>query len=103
DSLVEVISRHDLYDQRSQDLVRSIRAQRAGVPFKVGGATADFVDTKHSLARHLPISFALIAAMTILLLFLMTGSIVLPIKALIMNMLTLSAAFGLLVLVFQDG
>src|SRR6202040_3287060 len=49
------------------------------------------------------ISVALVAATTVLILFLMTGLVVLPFKALVMNILSLSAAFGLLVLIFQDG
>jgi RND superfamily putative drug exporter len=69
----------------------------------VGGQTADFIDQQHSLAAHLPLALAILVATTLIILFLMTGSIVLPIKALLMNLLTISAAFGLLVLVFQDG
>ena len=53
--------------------------------------------------RHLPLALLIVAASTIVVLFLMTGSVVLPIKALLMNVLTLSATFGLLVLIFQDG
>jgi RND superfamily putative drug exporter len=44
-----------------------------------------------------------LAGLTLIVLFLLTGSVVLPVKSLVMNMLTVSAAFGLLVLVFQDG
>ena len=69
----------------------------------VGGATADFVDFQSSLARHLPIAFAIIVIATLVILFLMTGSVILPVKSLIMNVLNLSAVFGLLVLIFQDG
>ena len=69
----------------------------------VGGATADFVDLQSSLAGHLPIALAIVIGATLVILFLMTGSVVLPIKSLIMNFLNLSAVFGLLVLIFQDG
>jgi len=69
----------------------------------VGGATADFIDFQGSLARHLPIAFAIIVLATLTILFLMTGSVVLPVKSLIMNVLNLSAVFGLLVLIFQEG
>jgi uncharacterized membrane protein YdfJ with MMPL/SSD domain len=69
----------------------------------VGGRAAEFVDFKASLVRHLPVAFAIVILTTVAVLFLMTGSIVLPVKALVMNVLTLSAAFGILVLVFQDG
>ena len=69
----------------------------------VGGAAASFEDQQSSLRAHLPWALGLIAATTFALLFLMTGSLLLPLKALLMNALTLAAAFGLLVLVFQDG
>jgi uncharacterized membrane protein YdfJ with MMPL/SSD domain len=102
-SLIQVVSRSDWLDERTQDLVRDVRDTPA--PFRVlaGGQTADFVDFKGSLARHLPIAFAIVVLSSMVVLFLMTGSVVLPIKALVMNVLTLSAAFGILVLVFQDG
>jgi uncharacterized membrane protein YdfJ with MMPL/SSD domain len=74
-----------------------------GTTVMVGGADADFVDFQSSLTRHLPIAFAIIVVATLVILFLMTGSVVLPIKSLIMNVLNLSAVFGLLVLIFQDG
>jgi RND superfamily putative drug exporter len=67
------------------------------------GQTAALVDLKASLAHHLPSALALLAATTLLVLFAMTGSVVLPIKALVMNLLTLSATFGILVLIFQHG
>jgi RND superfamily putative drug exporter len=69
----------------------------------VTGFTASFVDLQDSLAEHLPLVLAIVAIVTILVLFLMTGSVVLPIKQLIMNLLGLSAVFGILVLIFQDG
>jgi RND superfamily putative drug exporter len=80
-----------------------VRDVRALPGTQVGGQTAEFIDRKASLAAHLPIALLIVAGATIVVLFLMTGSIVLPIKALAMNVLTLSAAFGLLVLIFQDG
>ena len=52
---------------------------------------------------HLPIALAIVIVATLVILFLMTGSVILPIKSLIMNFLNLSAVFGLLVLIFQDG
>ena len=89
----------------SQATVKRIRDLRPppGATALVGGATADFVDFQSSLARHLPIALAIIVVATLMILFLMTGSVILPIKSLIMNFLNLSAVFGLLVLIFQDG
>ncbi|HXV06368.1 MAG TPA: MMPL family transporter [Solirubrobacterales bacterium] len=74
-----------------------------GATALVGGGTADFIDFQASLARHLPIAAAIVIVATLVLLFLLTGSVVLPVKSLIMNVLNLSAVFGILVLIFQDG
>jgi uncharacterized membrane protein YdfJ with MMPL/SSD domain len=102
-SLVTVVSKHGEISDGSQQLVRDIRAEDPPFQVLAGGRSADFVDFKSSLARHLPIALAIVALTTFAVLFVMTGSVVLPIKALVMNVLTLSATFGLLVLVFQDG
>src|SRR5262249_2166149 len=67
----------------------------------VAGDTAGFVDLEHSLAAHLPLVLAIVIASTLVVLFAMTGSGVLPVKAVLMNVLRLSAGFGVLVLVVQ--
>jgi RND superfamily putative drug exporter len=87
----------------AQQLVHRVREIRK--PFYVGvaGQTAALVDLKHSLLAHLPAVLAIVIGSTLIILFLMTGSAVLPIKAVLMNALTLSAVFGILVLIFQDG
>ncbi|HTR75200.1 MAG TPA: MMPL family transporter [Solirubrobacterales bacterium] len=102
---IEAISAHPFVSDPSQDTARLIRALPvpAGATAQVGGATADFIDLQSSLASHLPIALAIIVVTTLVILFLMTGSVILPIKSLIMNALNLSAVFGLLVLIFQDG
>ncbi len=102
-SLVNVVSEHRVLDDRTQDLVRDVRDTRASFPVLAGGVTAEFVDLQSSLTDHLPLALAIIVVATLVVLFVMTGSVVLPLKALLMNALTLSAAFGILVLVFQDG
>lgn len=104
-SAIAAISTHPWISEASQETVERIRALDAppGADVLVGGASADFLDFQASLARHLPIAFAIIVASTLVILFLMTGSVVLPVKSLLMNVLNLSAVFGLLVLVFQDG
>jgi RND superfamily putative drug exporter len=73
------------------------------VPVAVGGAAARFVDQQDTLKSYLPYALGLLVLTTFALLFLFTGSVILPLKALLMNALTLSATFGILVLVFQDG
>jgi uncharacterized membrane protein YdfJ with MMPL/SSD domain len=102
---VQVVSANPFVSTASQDTVRRIRALAAppGATVLVGGATADFVDLQSSIASHLPIALAIVIVATLVILFLMTGSVILPIKSLIMNFLNLSAVFGLLVLIFQDG
>jgi RND superfamily putative drug exporter len=87
----------------SQSLVRRLRALPAPFDVGVGGRTASFVDQKSSLAGHMPIALVWLAITTFVVLFLFTGSVILPLKALVMNALTISAAFGILVFVFQDG
>jgi uncharacterized membrane protein YdfJ with MMPL/SSD domain len=102
---IEAISTHPFVSDASQTTVKAIRALSvpAGASAMVGGGTADFVDLQASIGSHLPIALAIIVATTLVILFLMTGSVVLPIKSLLMNLLNLSAVFGLLVLIFQDG
>jgi RND superfamily putative drug exporter len=99
--VVEAISATAPLGDRSQDLVEALREREDGA--LVTGSTASFVDLKASLADHLPIVLAIVAAVTIAVLFVMTGSIVLPIKQLVMNALGLSAVLGILVLIFQHG
>jgi RND superfamily putative drug exporter len=89
--------------QSTKHLVNDVRAIRAPVYIGVAGQTAGFLDLEHSLGTHLPIALALIVVATMLILFLFTGSVVLPVKAVLMNALSLSAVLGILVLVFQDG
>ena len=100
---IDVTGTAGLLEDASRRLVRDVRAVEAPFPVLVGGFTANFVDQQASLVDHLPQALLLLCATTLLLLFLMTGSVVLPIKTLLMNLLTVSAAFGILVLVFQDG
>jgi uncharacterized membrane protein YdfJ with MMPL/SSD domain len=87
----------------NQALVKSLRTIAPAPALLVGGATAWFVDQKAAIAAHLPLALAILAAVTAGFLFLMTGSLILPVIALLMNLLTVAVAAGLLVLIFQDG
>jgi uncharacterized membrane protein YdfJ with MMPL/SSD domain len=101
---VDVVSRYGPLDDRSKNVVTAIRDLPAGpADVQVTGFTAHFIDTQSSLEDHLPAVLAIVALATFVILFLFTGSVVLPIKALVMNVLSLSAVFGILVLIFQDG
>lgn len=103
--LVGAISRYPSTDSRSADLVREVRdlPPPVGTEVLVTGASARFIDFQSSLASHAPIAAAIIVVATLLILFLMTGSVVLPVKQLILNVLNLAAVFGILVWIFQDG
>jgi RND superfamily putative drug exporter len=87
----------------TQRLVHDVRALRVPYYLGVTGQTAAYVDLESSLGAHLPTVLAVVIATTLIILFLMTGSVLLPIKAVVMNGLGLSAMFGILVLIFQDG
>ena len=99
---VDVISRTGPLPRRASAWSR-MSATATARHVAVQGQTARFIDQQASLGAHLPLALVLLATTTLLVLFAMTGSVVLPVKALLMNLLTLSAAFGILVLVFQDG
>ena len=70
---------------------------------QVGGVAQTDRDSVHAIAATLPLVLGLIAAITFCLLFLLTGSVVLPLKALVLNILSLTATFGAMVWIFQDG
>jgi putative drug exporter of the RND superfamily len=89
----------------SQDAVNELRslAPPGGAELLVSGNTARFIDEKESLVDHAPVVAVIVAGATLVLLFLLTGSIVLPLKTLLMNTITLAATLGILVLSFQEG
>jgi RND superfamily putative drug exporter len=99
-----VLSSHHLSDE-ALDAAGEIQGIRPadGLEALVGGGSADFLDSRDAIRDRLPFAMAFIALVTFGVLFLAFGSIVVPIKALAMNVLSLGAAFGALVWVFQDG
>jgi RND superfamily putative drug exporter len=84
-------------------LVRDIRATPTTFAPQVSGLGARLIDTKHSVLTKLPWALGLIALATFVLLFLMTGSVLVPLKALVLNVLSLTATFGAMVWIFQEG
>ena len=102
---VAVAYEGDPIGDRAQDLVADVRAVPApdGGEVLVGGQTAALVDLLDSLGDLLPWMALMVVTATFVLLFLAFGSVVLPIKAVVMNVLSLGASFGALVWVFQDG
>lgn len=88
----------------ARDTVKRLRQMSVPANWHVyiGGQTAELVDVLHGIARQLPWALLIIAETTFVLFVLMLGSVIIPIKAMILNVLSLSAAFGLLVWLFQD-
>ncbi|MEN3273242.1 MAG: putative drug exporter of the superfamily [Actinomycetota bacterium] len=85
------------------EIVKHVRATEAPFPVLVGGQTAQLVDSKHDLFGRLPWALGLIALITFVVLFMMFGSLLVPAKALVLNLLSLTATFGAMVWVFQEG
>jgi len=95
----------DPFSTAARDAVQGIRAlpTPADTQLLVGGATARNVDSLAATADRLPLMVSLLVGATLLLMFLAFGSVLLPIKAVLMSALSLGATFGILVWIFQDG
>jgi putative drug exporter of the RND superfamily len=103
--LFDVVASHALYSDEARQLVRDIRAiepPTAGEKL-VTGFTAIDLDTVNFIVGRTPTAVAFVMLATIVVLFILLGSVVLPLKAVVMNLLSISASFGALVWVFQDG
>ncbi|MGW5649796.1 MMPL family transporter [Streptomyces humi] len=87
----------------AQRLVGDLRALRTPFDTKVTGTAAVLVDSKHAIAQRLPWAAVFIAVVTLFLVFLLTGSVLIPLQAVLLNALSLTAMFGAVVWVFQDG
>jgi RND superfamily putative drug exporter len=87
-----------------ETLVHDLRTTPSTVgPTLIGGQSAALVDSKASIGSRLPWAGGIIAVTTFLLLFLMFGSVLVPVKAIVLNVLSLTATFGAMVWIFQDG
>ncbi|PWG14769.1 MMPL family transporter [Streptomyces sp. V2] len=92
------------YSQQGGDLARAVRAvDPEGGTVLVGGQAAQLVDITHSIAGKLPLAIVLISVFSLLFLFLLTGSVLMPVKALVFNTLSLVGILGVAVWIFQDG
>jgi RND superfamily putative drug exporter len=100
-----VVTGADPRSSTAQDLVGDVRDVSApdGVRALVGGETAMLVDSLDAIGGRLPLAAGIVAVTTFLVLFLFTGSVVQPLRALVSNALTLGATLGLMVLIFQEG
>ena len=101
-----VVNSNDAFDSTAATTIvqkiRAITVPNGFVPL-VGGDTADQIDLFASLGEKIPYALLVMVVAIFLLLFLMTGSLIMPVKAIILNVLSLSATFGALVWIFQDG
>ncbi|MFE9908010.1 MMPL family transporter [Streptomyces clavifer] len=98
-----VLSEGEAVGQEAQQLVRELRAEPAPFDTSVTGAAAVLVDSKDAIADRLPWAVGIIVVVTLLLVFLLTGSVLIPVQAVVLNALSLTAMFGAVVWVFQDG
>jgi RND superfamily putative drug exporter len=86
-----------------EQLVEDVREADSPFPVLVTGMGAELVDTNDGLFSRLPLALGIIGLITVGVLFMMFGSVVIPLKAVVLNLLSLSATFGAMVWVFQDG
>jgi RND superfamily putative drug exporter len=100
---IEMLPRGTDGSPANQQLIHRLHALASPPTLLVGGATAWFVDQKAAISANTPLALLILALVTGGVLFLMTGSLVLPLIALLMNLLTVAVGAGLLVLIFQDG
>ena len=109
-ALIEALVAGDSRDERSVQAVERLRSElvprtlgNAGAAVYVTGETAEIVDYRELMEQWLPIVFAFVLGLSFLLLMIAFRSIVVPAKAIVLNLLSVGAAYGLLVLVFQEG
>ncbi len=102
-SVVGVRPAGEAQSATARDVLQRIRAQNPGFRTYVTGPTPYVVDFVDSVRARAPLAAGVVGLATFVLLFLMTGSLLVPVKALLMNVVSLGAALGVVVVVFQDG
>ncbi|MFN0061348.1 MAG: MMPL family transporter [Myxococcaceae bacterium] len=104
---IRIVTSGDAQSDEARAFIQVLRTDRAGLPDSaqvlVGGVSAELVDLLADMRATVPWVFATIGVVIFALLFLMLGSIVVPAKAIVLNLLSLTASFGALVWIFQDG
>ncbi len=104
DVRINAISDVDARTPAGESLITAIRALDPPTPATlVGGSAAIYTDAQHGVLDNVPTAMLWIAIATLLILFLFTGSVLLPIKAVLLNLLSLAATFGVITWIFQDG
>ena len=104
-TMVQVVSNYSVLDSRTEALVQAIRATPppATMHILVDGSTAGIIDYVNTLYGAFPFALLVVAAVTYCVLMLVFRSIVLPAKAILMNLLSILASYGALVYIFQEG
>jgi RND superfamily putative drug exporter len=102
---LSVVSTADPESTAGTSQVGALRAVAVpgGVRADIGGQAAQLVDLEHALGGRLPLALGLLALITFVVLFLFTGSVFLPVKALILNAVSLMSVLGVVVWIFQEG
>ncbi|AKU15847.1 MMPL family transporter [Luteipulveratus mongoliensis] len=102
---LSVVTSYDAQSDQAKDVLTRVRdlPEPAGTTFVVGGSTARLVDGQDAIMSRVPLAAAIIAITTFILLFLFTGSLLQPLRALVLNVIGLSATLGTMVWIFQDG
>ncbi len=100
---IDVVPAATSADHRAQRLVNQMRDNRPGFPIAVTGEAAEDLDFTTSLTERIPLAVTVVAVMTLLLLWALTGSVLIPIKAVVISALSLAASIGVMVWGFQDG
>ena len=103
DIRVQVIPSISSRTPAAEELIRSIRALEKPEGILIGGTAADFTDSQDGIARTLPWALGWVALSVLILIFIFTGSIILPIKAVLLNALSLLATLGAITWIFIDG
>ena len=103
DIRIQVISSKGSRTTSSEVVIHDIRKLTMPSGTLIGGSAADFTDSQDGIARTLPISLGWIALTVLILIFIFTGSIILPIKAVLLNAMSLIATLGAITWVFIDG
>ncbi|MER5970393.1 MMPL family transporter [Streptomyces sp. NPDC002055] len=98
-----IVPSDNAFSPRSEEIVRKVRAMPAPGTVHVAGDAARFADTKSVIGDRLPYALGIIVILMFVLLYLFTGSLLVPAKAILFNTLSLTASFGAMVFIFQDG
>ncbi|HEV7886660.1 MAG TPA: MMPL family transporter [Acidimicrobiales bacterium] len=102
-TFLSVVPTVEPYSPEGEALVKAIRSTPAPFPVSTTGASAQLVDSKASLFSKLPVAGLIVAVITFVVLFLLFGSLLVPAKAVVLNLLSLTATFGAMVWIFQEG